>query len=229
MFLFSLAVLILLIVPYTLYLLTIPLSEGPLSKYICCSQKLSIYMKPFFDAYGGPYKDKCRFWTGFLLLVRVVLALLVSVDTEATISLDVLTSLLIIIIFMYVLLKGIYRQFALLCLEEYFILKLMLMAYINFQTSEKSKRQVSSIVLVSISFVIFCCIILYHVWDRLLKSHSQKLIGKVLVTNMSKMPPPPSSYDDIELPSNVYASTHSGFTGVKSKPTLTTMLSMDTK
>ena len=39
------------------------------------------------NAYGGPYKDKCRFWTGLLLLVRVGLALVVSVDTEATVSL----------------------------------------------------------------------------------------------------------------------------------------------
>ena len=86
LFLFSLAILILLIVPYTFYLLTLPLFEGPLSKDICC-QKLSTNMKPFSDAYGGPYKDKCRFWTGLLLLVRVGLALVVSVDTEATVSL----------------------------------------------------------------------------------------------------------------------------------------------
>ena len=108
LFVFSLAVLILLIVPYTFYLLTIPLIEGPLSKYMCCCQKLIQYMKPFFDAYGGPYKDKCRFWTGFLLLVRVVLALVVSLDTKPIISLDVLTSILFVIVSMYILLKGIY-------------------------------------------------------------------------------------------------------------------------
>ena len=225
LFLFSLAVLILLIVPYTFFLLTIPLSEGPLSKYICCSQKLSIYMKPFFDAYGGPYKDKCRFWTGFLLLVRVVLALVVSIDTDATIRLDVLTSLLIIIMFMYLLLKGIYRQFALLCLEEYFILKLVIMAHINLQTSEKSKRQVSSIVLVSISFIVFCGIILYHVWDRLLKSHSQKPFAKV--KEISKKLPLPSSNDDIELPSTVNTSTHPVSPNFESNPTSTTMLSVE--
>ena len=227
LFLFSLAVFILLIVSYTLYLLTIPLSEGPLSKYMCCCQKLSIYMKPFFDAYGCPYKDKCRFWTGFLLLIRVVLALVSSVDTDATIRLDVLTSLLIIIMFMYLLLKGIYQQFPLLCLEEFFILKLMLMAYIILLTSEKSQRRVSIIVLVSISFVVFCGIIFYHFWDRFLKSRSQKIIVKVLFKNKSKKHLPPSSYDDVELPSTIYASTHPGFTGVKSKPTLTTMFSKD--
>ena len=206
LFLFSLAVLILFIVPYTFYLLTIPLFEGPLSKYMCCCQKLSTYIKPFFDAYGGPYKDKCRFWTGFLILVRVILALIVSIDTEATKSLDVLTSLLIVIIFMHYILKGIYRHFPLGFLEEFFILNLMLMAYMNAQTSndnDDSKGQVSSIVLVSISFVVFCGIIVYHVWDRLifyhvwdqvLKSCVQQTIIKVKKT-FEKPPPPPTSND----------------------------------
>ena len=29
--------------------------------------------KPLFDAYMGPYKDRYRYWTGILLLARVVL------------------------------------------------------------------------------------------------------------------------------------------------------------
>ena len=199
LFLFSLVVLILLIVPYTFYLLTIPIFEGPLSKYMCCCQKLSAYMKPFFDAYGGPYKDKCRFWTGFLLLVRVVLALIVSLDVDATISLDFLISLLIIITSMYFLLRGIYRQFPLVCLELSFILNLMFMAYINVQTCENSKsRQVLSAVLVSVAFVVFCGIVLFHVWDHVLKSHLQRLLAKV--KNMLKKPPSPSNSENIELP-----------------------------
>ena len=198
LFLFSLAVLILLIVPYTFYLLTIPLLEGPLSKYICCCQKLWTYMKPFFDAYGGPYKDKCRFWTGFLLLVRVALALVVSLDIGGTISLDVLTFMLIIIVILYIFLMRIYRHLPLFCLELFFILNLILMAHMNLQTSEKSKGQVSSIVLVSISFVVFCGIIFYHVWDRLLKSCSQQLMVKVKKI-FKKLPPSPQ-FNDIEHP-----------------------------
>ena len=196
LFLFSLAVLILLIVPYTLYLLTIPLLEGPLSKYMCC-KKLSTYMKPFFDAYGGPYKDKCRFWTGFLLLVRVVLAL-VSLDTEATISLDVLIWILIFIPSMHFLFKGMYRHNVLFFLEVSFIFNLILMAYTNAQTTRMLKRHASNIFLVSISFVVFCGIIFYHVWDRLLKSHSQQLIVKV--RKIFKKFPPFSQFNDIEDP-----------------------------
>ena len=222
LFLLSLAVLILLIVPYTFYLLTIPLFEGPLSKYMCC-QKLSTYMKPFFDAYGGPYKDKCRFWTGLLLLVRVVLALVVSLDTEATTSLIVLTSLLIAINFMYFFLRGVYQQFPLVLLEVIFNLNLMLMAHMNLQNFKKSKQQESNIVLVLLSFVIFCGIILYHIWDRLLKSHSQQLIPKV--KKIFEKPTPPSN--DIELPSIIPAKMHSESSDNESKTT-STLVSRDT-
>ena len=142
LFLFSLAVIVLLIVPYTFYLLTIPLFEGPLSNHMCCCRKLSTYMKPFSDAYGGPYKDKCRFWTGFLLLVRVVLALVVSFDAEAAVSLDVLISTLVIIMFMYIPFGGVYRQLPLVYLELFFILNLILLSSLNKQvfTTSKSKR-----------------------------------------------------------------------------------------
>ena len=188
LFLFSLAVLILLIVPYTFYLLTITLLEGPLSKYVHCCQKLWTYMKPFFDAYGGPYKDKCRFWTGFLLLVRIVLALVMSLDIEATISLDVLTSLLFVIISMYFLLKGIYRHLPLACLEMSFFLNLMFMAYVSVQTYKASNsRQVLSVALVTVSFVVFCGIILYHVWDQLSKSCLKRPFAKI--TRVFKKPP----------------------------------------
>ena len=41
--------------------------------------------------------------------------------------------------------------------------------YTNLQKTSKS-RQVLSVALVSISIVVFCGIILYHVWDHLLES-----------------------------------------------------------
>ena len=178
LFLFSVAVLILLIIPYTFYLLTIPLFEGPLSKYICC-QKLSTYMKPFFDAYGGPYKDK-----------------VVSVDTEAIVSLDVLISILVVIIFMYLPLRGVYQQRPLACLELFFILNLILMAYINAQTFNEKKGEALTKVLISLAFVVFCGILIYHVWDRFLKSRLQERIKKSLKTQSDI---PANDDNEIEL------------------------------
>ena len=34
--------------------------------------------KPLLDAYGGPYKDKYRFWTGVTLMVRLIVTVTVS-------------------------------------------------------------------------------------------------------------------------------------------------------
>ena len=75
LFLVALFVLLLLAIPYTLILFASPWIQGSRSKWVS-----SLYnkFKPMFDAYMGPYKDKYRYWTGMLLLVRVVLIVLFS-------------------------------------------------------------------------------------------------------------------------------------------------------
>ena len=78
-----------------------------------------------------------------------------SLDTDDNVSLDVLTSLLIVIIIMHLLLDGLYR-FAL--SEKFFILNLTLIVHVNLQTSEKSKRRALSIILISLSFVVLSCL-----------------------------------------------------------------------
>ena len=75
------------------------------------------------------------------------------------------------------------------------------MAYMNAQSSNdnnNSKGQMSSIVLVSISFVVFCGIILYHVWDRLLKSCFHQAVTKV--KEIFEKSPQTSSSNNLELP-----------------------------
>ena len=65
-------------------------------------------MKPFLMHIDVHIRDKCHFWSGILLLVRVVLALVMSLDTETAVSLDMLTSIFVVVIFMYFLLMGVY-------------------------------------------------------------------------------------------------------------------------
>ena len=65
------------------------------------------------------------------------------------------------------------------------------MAYINVQTCEKSNSsQVLSVALVSISFVVFCGIILYHVWNCLSKSHLKRPIAKIIMVFKKPQPAP---------------------------------------
>ena len=47
-------------------------------------------LKPWYDAYGGPYKDEYRCWTGVLLLARCVLALFAALENAQVTILSVL-------------------------------------------------------------------------------------------------------------------------------------------
>ena len=68
------------------------------------------------------------------------------------------------------------------------------------QTCQKSKsRQTSSIVLVSLSFVVFCGIIVYHVWDHLLKSCLQQQITKIKKIFKKHIPHPITDGTDVPL------------------------------
>ena len=77
LFVAALLLLLFISIPYTVALL-----------FIQCLQYRSRYrilawvrrLKPLFDAYTGPYKDKHRYWPELLLVVRVVLFLVFSVN-----------------------------------------------------------------------------------------------------------------------------------------------------
>ena len=78
LFVIGIVVMVLLIVPFTLFLLLFPVLELSSEK---CRQKLSWFMirlKPFFDAYRGPHTDIFCFWPGALVVVRIGLALTVA-------------------------------------------------------------------------------------------------------------------------------------------------------
>uniref|UniRef100_A0A1X7ULQ1 Uncharacterized protein n=1 Tax=Amphimedon queenslandica TaxID=400682 RepID=A0A1X7ULQ1_AMPQE len=61
-----------------------PFIEKYLSHYHCC--KWWVTLKPFFDAYNGPYEDKHRIWTALLLLIRIIYAVVVVYFNEAQIA-----------------------------------------------------------------------------------------------------------------------------------------------
>ena len=120
---------------------------------------VSAYTKSFFDAFFlGPHKDKCHFWNGFLLLLHVVLALVASLNNKATVSLYVLIICIITgIVFIHITLRRTYVHYFLAVLEVSFILNLIHLAYLN--------NKIYTEIIVSIVFLVFCGIIIYHVWD----------------------------------------------------------------
>ena len=84
-------------------------------------------LKPLFDAYTGPYKDKHRYWTGLLLLVRIVLFLIFSVNTDGSSDINLLAiSLIVLLLFMHAILVGtVYKTWHLNIIEYSFFITLV--------------------------------------------------------------------------------------------------------
>ena len=177
LFITAVIVLILLVVPYTLFLLLFPLLEFSNDQY---RSKLSflIKFKPFFDAYGGPHNDYFRFWPGVLLLIRVILALLIGLSDKSGLAFGCLVAVTIILITSLSFGK-VYNN-TINVLDVWFALSLLVMAYVvqgnvglNGKLSSK-EDEYGLFVIFSLTFIIFCGIIFYHVY-------TYSVIGKYIL------------------------------------------------
>ena len=160
---------LLLAVPYTLALLFDPLIEKYLTRFRLF-RKWWIKFKPFIDAYHGPYKDNCRFWTGLLLLVRMIFTL-VSVLLDTYTTLVFITTSSSVLLSLMVFFGGIYQNNYLNVLECSSLLNLALLSAIYnpwYDTAKDTRTEVSvTIISVSVAFVTFVGVIVYHVILRL--------------------------------------------------------------
>ena len=156
MTLFALFVTFFLILPYTLLLLFSPLIEGYFSRYRCC--KGWIKLKPLFDAYNGPYRDRYRFWTGLLLLARLVLVQVFAYNTDTTttnIAIIITTAILFTI---SNLSSGLYQNKINDFLECWFLLNVIIIA----ATSVSEKTHNAALVSVIMAFLIFMVLVICH-------------------------------------------------------------------
>ena len=159
----SIGIITFLIIPYTIYLLIFPLCERCewLQKLKCirvCIAKL----KPFHDAYGGPYSNQFRFWVGFLLLVRLVLALIVSLSDNKDASLSVLSVTCIVLILLlstgYVYHRK--RHPHIHILDIWTLLSLFLMAFFSKQNS--AINEIITTIIASLNVIVYAVLLCYH-------------------------------------------------------------------
>ena len=154
---------LLLAVPYTLALLFDAVIEKYLTR-IMFFRKQWIKIKPFIDAYHGPYKDNCRFWTGLLLLVRMSFTL-VSLHLDTFGTLIFITASTTILLSLLVNFEGVYQKKYLNSLECLSFLNLGLLSALVavYQKNEKN-GQVVTIISVSVALVMFVGILAYHMF-----------------------------------------------------------------
>ena len=168
---------LLLAVPYTLALLFDAVIEKYLTR-IRFFRRQWIKFKPFVDAYHGPYKDKCRFWTGLLLLVRMAFTLVSLTSNPYTTLLFITTSNSVLLSLM-VFFGGIYEKNHLNIMECLSLLNLSLFSAVyNTWYENVDIQQVVTIISVSVALVTFIGILFFQVF---LRAKSTKFFKKFAI------------------------------------------------
>ena len=147
-------------------------------------------LKPLFDAYTGPYKDRYRYWTGLLLLVRIVLFLVFSLNTRGNADINVLTiSLTVLSLFVYLAITGgVYKTQSLNIIEYSFFLNLGVMASATLYTIINGQGQIAvAYTSVSIAFTLFITIVVFHALIKLKSTQQYNWISVNIVRKLQVM------------------------------------------
>ena len=129
--------------------------------------------KPLLDTYTGPYKDKYRFWTGLLLLVRVVLFLATAVNTLGDPSLNLLLIIVTAncLLALELIFQGIHKEWPLDILEASSLLNLSILSAATLYIRSAGGNQVAiTSTSTGIALATFVGILIHHTYNSITTS-----------------------------------------------------------
>ena len=131
-----------------------------------------VRLLPLFDAYTAPYKPRYQFWTGFLLLVRIVLLPLFTLNYSNDPALNLMaTAITCLFVFMLTWsFRAVYKQWPLDVLESSFILNLGSVSVIVLYTGVSQSASAVAYTSTGVAFATFVGIILYHCYKQVSKT-----------------------------------------------------------
>ena len=157
-------VLVLLIVPYTLCLAFFQQLQA------CSDRRPFLWvnkLKPVFDAYAGPYKDKYRFWTGMLLVTRTLLIILFTANTAGSVELDLLIISVVSSTLLLANSNGVYKKWPYNYLESFFYLQLVVFSA-GVAYAKLTNGSIAAVADTSFgsTLAVFVAVLVYHVLRR---------------------------------------------------------------
>ena len=171
LFIAALLALLFLLIPYTLVLL-----------FIQCLPKLDCQiffwvkkLKPLFDAYTGPYKDRYRFWIGFLLIIRTLLFLIFTLGNPG-LNLAAISVTSTCLAFT----PAVYKKAWLSLLEYSLLLNLSAVSVATFYcryTQFSCKQAVVVYISVGAALITFVTIMVYHLYQCTINSRVWKSVS----------------------------------------------------
>ena len=137
-------------------------------------------LKPLLDAYGGPYKDKYRFWTGVTLMVRLILTVTFSFTSGklAIINASIIITIVVGTFTFWYFANGVYKEMYLSILEAFHLLNLFLLSTVSLTIAslKSSDYQKATIVSVCLCFVGCLVTMAMHIrWNFNLRKIKRRL------------------------------------------------------
>ena len=134
---------------------------------------LKFHVNAFMDAYHAPYKKHHRYWTGLLLLVRVILYLISALNVHNNPSINLLS--IICVVGSLLLLNNpsgnVYRKWTLNAIESSYIFNLVIFAAASLYIRESKGNQAAlAYISTSIAFMTFLATVLYHTYTFVVKN-----------------------------------------------------------
>ena len=165
--LMALVIIIVYIVPFTLFVLLAPCLQANSNHRIL--QKITMKLKPLLDAYQGPYKDRFRYWTGLMLLLRTILFAVFAGNVFGKPEINLFTvDLSIYLLLIYLWNAGrVYKTIVCNTIESFYLLNLAVLTTATLllrSLGEPSSngQEIVTGVMVGTAFAVFCAIVLYH-------------------------------------------------------------------
>ena len=174
LFLMSLFTILVYIFPFTLLILLGPLLQA---KSHCRVLNWINKLKPFFDAFYGPYTSRYRYWPGILLLARVVVLLIYTFYSLGDSSFKLMTvSVVATVLLVCWMLIGKIENISLHqkskkllnYLELFFLLNLTIFAvasiYHSHITKNRTNQQGLAVAMVGSVLIVFCGFLVYQIF-----------------------------------------------------------------
>ena len=154
------------ILPYTLLLLFSPCLQAKSAHHgLHWVNKL----KPFIDAYHGPYKDRFRNWTGIMLVVRAAQLIIFAFNVQGDPSVNLLVIVIctcLHLVFCWNL-GTVYKNRLLNILDSYFLLLLGILAgaslYARTDDVVTNKQEAITKSVIGLAFAVFTLIVVVHI------------------------------------------------------------------
>ena len=131
--------------------------------------------KPFLDANQGPYSDKYRWWSGLLLIVRVILLSIYASNYNNDAAMNFYWTLFFVVpLAMFCLIKqAVYRYRLTNCLESASLLNVVVLCAVNWLSATTDYKKWGDIgdyatcISISVSMILFAFVVLYQVCKKL--------------------------------------------------------------